>query len=80
MTAIKLIDSETIETRNVFNFTDGSVTVDECEVHEFYRYAPRVSPRLIIVDAFERTRQFIARSRSEIAGLSDVMRDLSSAK
>ena len=80
MTAIKLIDSETIKTRNVFNFADGSVTVDEGEVHEFYRYAPPASPRLIIVDAFERTKEFIARSRSEIAGLSDIMRDLSSAK
>ena len=74
MTTIKLIDSESIETRNVFNFPDGSVTVDECEVHEFYGYAPPASPRLIIVDAIE---NFVARSRSEIAGLGDIMRELS---
>lgn len=80
MTAIKLIDSETIESRNVFNFADGSVTVEEREVHEFYGFVQPASPRLIIVDAFERTREFIARSRSEIVGLSDIMRDLSSVK
>jgi len=80
MTAIKLIDSELVETRNVFNFADGPVTVVEREVHEFYGFESPSWPRLIIVDAYERTRDFIARSRSEIAGLSDILRELSSAK
>lgn len=77
MTAIKLIDSEVMETRNVFNFADGPVTVVEREVHEFYGLERPASPRLIVVDAIERTKGLIARSRSEIAGLSDIMRELS---
>lgn len=77
MTAIKLIDSEIVETRNVFNFADGPVTVDEREVHEFYGFEAASSPRLIIVDAIERTKDFIARSRSEIGELSSIMRELS---
>jgi len=74
MTAIKLIESETIETQKVFNFSDGPVTVVEREVHEFYGTP---APRLVVVDAIE---NFIARSRSEIAGLSSIMRELSSVK
>jgi hypothetical protein len=73
MTAIKLIESEVVETRNVFNFADGPVTVAEREVHEFYALERTVSPRLVIVDAIE---NFVARSRSEIAGLSSIMQEL----
>ena len=80
MTAIKLIDSETIETQTVFNFADGPVTVLEREVHESYCFQPPAPTRLIVGDAIERTRDFIARSRSEFAGLSSIMRELSSAK
>jgi len=74
MTAIKLINSDTLESRNVFNFADGPVTVVEREVHEFYGVAPT---RLVIVDAIE---SFVARSRSEIAELSSIMQELSLAK
>lgn len=77
MTAIKLIDSEAVETRNVFNFADGPVTVVEREVHEFYGFERSATTRLVIVDAIG---NFVARSRSEIAGLSSIMRELSSAK
>ena len=77
MTAIKLIDSETIETRNVFNFADGPVTVVESEVHELYAIPQPASTRLVVVDAIE---NFVARSRSEIAGLSSLLRELSSVK
>ncbi len=73
MTAIKLIESEVMETRNVFNFADGQVRVVEREVHEFYGLERSHSTRLIIVDAIE---NFVARSRSEIAGLSSIMREL----
>jgi len=73
MTAIKLIKSENMESRNVFNFADGPVTVVEREVHEFYGTDRVASPRLVIVDAIE---NFVARSRSEIAGLSSIMREL----
>jgi hypothetical protein len=76
MKKIKLVDTETIETRNTFKFADGEVTVVEREVHEFYRLEPSPSTRLIIDDAIERTRNFIAKSRSEIAELSSVMREL----
>lgn len=77
MKAIKLIGSETIESRNLFNFSDGPVLVFESEVHEVYGFEPSVSPRLVIVDAIE---NLVARSRSEIAGLSSIMRELSSVK
>ncbi|MDI1241022.1 MAG: hypothetical protein PSX80_03765 [bacterium] len=77
MKFVKLIDSEVIETRNVFNFPDGRVTVVEREVHEAYSFEPARSPRLVIIDALE---NFVARSRSEITGLSTLMQELSSAK
>jgi hypothetical protein len=77
MTAIKLIDSEAVETRKVFNFADGPVTVVEKEVHEFYGKEKPASTRLVIVDAIE---NFVARSRSEFAGLNSVMKELSLAK
>ena len=77
MTGIKLINSEAIETRRVFNFADGPVTVVESEVHEYYGFEEPVTPRLIIADAIE---SFVARSRSEIAGLNSLMRELTPAK
>ena len=77
MTAIKLIDSEAVETRRVFNFADGPVTVVEREVHDFYGHETSTPTRLVIVDAIE---NFVARSRSEIAGLNSIMRELSLAK
>lgn len=77
MTAIKLIDSEAIESRKVLNFADGPVTVVECEVHEFYGFERPNATRLVIVDAIE---NFVARSRSEIAGLNSIMQELSLAK
>lgn len=73
-TAIKLIGSEVLETQKVFNFDDGPVRVVERETHEFYGLAPT---RLVIVDSIE---NFVARSRSEIAGLSSIMRELSLVK
>jgi hypothetical protein len=76
-TAIKLIGSDTVETRNVFDFVDGPVTVVEREVHEFYGFEHPTSPRLIVVEAIE---NFVAKSRSEIAGLTDIMRELSSVR
>lgn len=76
MNKIKLIDAETIETSSTFNFADGEVTVVEREVHELYALKPFRSTRLIIDDTIERTKSFIAKSRSEIFDLSSVMRDL----
>lgn len=80
MKAIKLIDSEVMETRKVFNFADGPVTVVEREVHELYGFERPSATRLIIVDAMERTRDFISRSRSEMSELSSIMSELSSVK
>lgn len=77
MKAIKLIESETIETRNVFNFADGPVTVVEREVHEVYGFQEPSPTRLVIVDAIG---NFVARSRSEIAGLKTIMQELGVAK
>ena len=72
MKAIKLIDTETIETSNVFSFADGEVTVVEREVHEFYRLEEPSSPRLVIEDAIERTRNYISKSRAEFAELKSL--------
>ena len=76
MKAIKLIDTETIQTSNVFSFADGEVTVVEREVHEFYRLEEPSSPRLVIEDAIERTRNYISKSRAEFAELSSLMQEL----
>lgn len=76
MKTIKLIDTETIETTNTFKFADGDVTVVEREVHELYALKPSPSTRLIIDDAIESAKNFIAKSRSEIAELSSVMKEL----
>lgn len=76
MKAIKLIDTETIETSNVFNLEGGPVTVIEREVHEFYRLADPSGTRLIIEEAIGKTKNFIARSREEFSELSSVLREL----
>ena len=76
MKAIKLTDTETIETSNVFKFDDGEVIVVEREVHEFYRLEEPAAPRLIIDNAVERTRNFIAKSRAEFSELKSVMQEL----
>ena len=75
MKAFKLIETETFETRNVFNFSDGAVTVVERETLESYRLEPSAT-RLIIDDAIELTKNLIARSRSEIAGLNAVLQEI----
>ena len=54
-----------------------NMTVVESEVHEYYGFEEPVTPRLIIADAIE---SFVARSRSEIAGLNSLMRELTPAK
>ena len=75
MRAFKLIETETKESRNVFNFSDGTVTVVECETLEIYRIEASAT-RLVIDEAIERTKNFVAKSRSEIAGLNAVLQDL----
>ena len=75
MKTFKLIDTDTNEIRNVFNFSDGAVTVVERETLEVYRFEPSAT-RLIIHDAIERTKNLIAKSRSEIAGLNAVLQEL----
>ena len=76
MKAIKLIDTETIETSNVFSFAEGDVTIVECEVHEFYRLEESSATRLIIDDAIERTKNYISKSRAEFAELKSLMQEL----
>ena len=76
MKAIKLTDTETIETSNVFSFADGDVTVVEREMHEFYRFEDASPTRLIIDDAIERTRNYISKSRAEFAELKSLMQEL----
>jgi hypothetical protein len=76
MNAIKLIDTETIETNNVISFADGEVTVVEREVHEFYRLEEPASTRLIIDDAIERTKNYISKSRAEFSDLRMLLQEL----
>jgi hypothetical protein len=76
MERIKLIDSEAFETKNVFNFEEGEVTIVEREVHEFYAFDRPAGTRLIIDNAIQSTRNFIAKSRSEMAELNSLLREL----
>jgi hypothetical protein len=76
MERIKLIDSEAFETKNVFNFEEGEVTIVEREVHEFYAFDRPAGTRLIIDNAIEKTRTFIAKSRSDMAELNSVLQEL----
>ena len=77
MEGIKLVETETIETTNLFNFAEGPITVTEREVHEIYRCLEQpAAPRLIVGEAIERTRNFIAKTRAEFAELNSVLREL----
>ena len=76
MRSMKLINTETIETKNVFEFSGGAVTVVERQVNEFYRIERPAGTRLIIGNAIERTKNFIAKSRAEIAGLNSLLQEL----
>jgi hypothetical protein len=76
MENIKLSDTEVIESNRVLDFPNGQVTICEREVHEFYEPGPVSSPRLIISDAIDRTRTFIAKTREEFSELNSVMHEL----
>lgn len=79
MKAIKLTETEVIETSGVVHFDDGPVIINEREVHEFVRVdnGVRVSkPRLVIGDAIERTREFVTKARADIGDLNSVLREL----
>ena len=69
MKAIKLSETEVIETNGVIEFSDG----------EFVRVktgAVAGKPRLVISDAMERTRKFVAKARSDFGELSSVLQEL----
>lgn len=75
MKGMKLSDSEVIESTRVVDFPNGPVIISEREVHEFY--CPDTSPtRLVISDAIDRTRTYIAKAREEFAELNLVMSEL----
>ena len=76
MKLIKLSESEVIESNHVFDFPDGPVTICEREVHEFYGPEEASPTRLVISDAIDRTRTFIAKTREEFSELNSVMREL----
>ena len=76
MKGIKLCETEVIESNRVVELPDGSVTICEREVHEFYRPEQASSTRLVISDAIDRTRTFISKSREEFSELNLVMREL----
>ena len=76
MNVIKLIESEIIESKRVFDFPDGPVVVVEREVHEFYVPKGASATRLVISDAIDRTRTFVSKAREEFSELNSVMREL----
>lgn len=76
MKAIKLIESEVVETNRVLYFPEGQVTICEREVHEFYRPEDASPTRLIISDAIDRTRTFISKRREEFSELNSIMSEL----
>ena len=76
MKAIKLIESEVVESNRVVEFPDGPVTICEREVHEFYRPEEASPTRLVISDTIDRTRTFIAKTREEFSELNAVLREL----
>jgi hypothetical protein len=77
MKAIKLCESEVIESNRVFDLPDGPVSVFEREIHEFYSREAAPDTRLVIIsDAIDRTRTFISKAREEFSELNSVMREL----
>ena len=75
MNRLKLCETEVLESNRVFDFPDGPVTICESEVHEFYRPEP-CSTRLVISDAIDRSRTFIAKAREEFSELNSLMHEL----
>ena len=76
MAKFKLIETESFETTNVFKLEGGDVTIVERELHELYAPERSTGTRLIIENAVESTRNFISRSRADIAELNSVLREL----
>jgi hypothetical protein len=77
MKAIKVCESEVIESNRVFDLPGGPVTICEREVHEFYRLEEAPPTRLVIIsEAIDRTRTFISKAREEFSELNSVMREL----
>ena len=76
MKTIKPGETEVIETSRVFEFSDGAVRVSESEVHKFYCPERVAATRLVVGDAIERTKGFIAKTRAEFSELNSLMREL----
>ena len=77
MKVIKLCETEAIELNRVLDLPDGRVSICEREVHEFYRPEEAPTPQLVVIsDAIDRTRTFIAKTREEFSELNSVMREL----
>jgi hypothetical protein len=73
---IRLAESEVVEINRVVDLPGGSVTIYEREVHECYRPENASTTRLVISDAVDRTRTFIAKTRDEFSELNALMREL----
>ncbi len=76
MKAMKLSGTEIIETSSVFEFSDGPVTIEEREVHEFYCFDQGHDTRLVISDAIALTKDFVAKARAEFSELNSLMQEL----
>ena len=76
MRDIRLAESEVVEFNRVVDLPGGSVEVYERKVHEIYRPEEGSPTRLVVSDAIDRTRTFIAKRREEFAELNAVMREL----
>lgn len=76
MKVIKLIESEVVESTRVFDFPNGPVKICEREIHEIYGREEASSTRLVISEAIDRTRTFIAKKREEFSELNSLMHEL----
>jgi hypothetical protein len=76
MKDIRLAESEVVEFNRVVDLPGGTVEVYEREVHEIYRPEKDSPTRLVVSDAIDRTRTFIAKRREEFSELNSVMREL----
>ena len=76
MKRIKLCDGEVIESNRVVALPDGSVKICEREVHEVYLPEEASPTRLVISDAIDRTRTFIAKTREDFSELNSILGEL----
>ena len=81
--AFNFKETGTAETINSFDFPDGTVTAFESETHGVIRCdeeqtAPQAGgPKLVIVEAAQRAKNFISKTREDFRELNSLLQELS---